>query len=403
MGSASTHAGRDEGPVHIVQLAGYCLDLHEARADAVGAWARETGRTLQGEDLANVDAAGAVAPGKADHPATGLSWSDAQAFCAAQGKALPTEAQWEKAARGGCERGEDPAACDPADLRAYPWGGAAPTCALANHQSGGMPGPPELCVGGTLPVDALPGGAGPYGHLHLAGNAWEWVADAYHPAVYAEPGRTDPGGPSGGPWRGLRGGGWSTFATNMRAANRFQDLVMGSPTGVRCARPTVAATPDPVAPLELVEISGEVLPAEGTLRGRALYITAFDAADVDPATGMLVPGRSPAAEVRLTPGGGERQAFTLGVPAGGTYRLSAALDGGPVQGDAFVAASGSGGMGEAEQNPVQADADVDGIRIRLQAPPAHGPAGAAGAQGPGKHRGKAPGGGPPRPRGGPGR
>ena len=130
-------------------------------------------------------------------------------------------------------------------------------------------------------------------------------------------------------------------------------------------------------------------PAQGTLTGRALYITAFDAADVDPTTGLLTPGRSPAAERRLEPAGNTSQSFTLEVPAGGTYRISAALDGGPGTGPGFVAASGSGGMGEAGQNPVRADADVTGLTIRLEAPPEHGPAGSAGPQGPGG-RGPAP-------------
>jgi len=398
MGSASTQAGRDEAPVHVVSVSGFCLDVHEARADAVGAWAARAGRPLEGSDLANLDARGEVGIGRGSHPAIGLSWKDARAYCIAQGKALPTEAQWEKAARGGCELGADAGACDPEDLRPYPWGTTAPTCALANHQSGGMSGPPELCVGDSLPVDALPDGRGPYGHHHLAGNAWEWVEDPYHPAVYTTGGRADPGGPVTGPWRGLRGGGWSTFATNMRVANRFQDLVLGSPTGVRCARPTVQSVPDPVEPLSLVTVSGTVTPARGPLIGRALYITAFDAADVDPTTGLLIPGRSPAAERRLEPDGSARQPFTLEVPAGGTYRISAALDGGPGTGPGFVAASGSGGMGEAGQNPVRADADVTGITIRLEAPPRHGPAGSAGPQGP-----RRPGPTPRGPAAGPGR
>lgn len=386
MGSASEHAGRDEGPVHVVQLTGFCLDRYEATAADVGAWSRRTSRTLGGPDLANLAADGTAAPGKATHPATGLTWSESRDYCAASGKSLPTEAQWEKAARGGCEFGRDPQACDPADLRPYPWGTAPPDCSRANHQSGGMPGPAEMCVGDTLPVDALPAGAGPYGHLHIAGNAWEWVADAYHPALYAEAGRTDPAGPTEGPYRVLRGGGWSTFGTNMRASNRFQDLVMGSPSGVRCARPTIAPIPDPVLPLKLVTLSGEIRPAAGTLQGRALYVTAFDAADVDARTGLLTPGRSPAAETRLTPNGAEIQDFTIEVPTGGRYMLSAAIDAGAPAGDDFVAPSGTGGMGQASDNPIQADGAVDGIQIQLEAPPTGGPAGTTGAQGPGHPR-----------------
>lgn len=384
MGSASDHAGRDEGPVHVVRLAGFCLDVHEASASDVGAWAVSSATRLSGPELANLSEEGVPVDGHADHPATGLTWDEARQYCMAIGKSLPTEAQWEKAARGGCELGADPGRCDPSDLRPYPWGHAAPDCTLANHQAGGMPGPARLCNGSTLPVDSLPDGAGPYGHLHMSGNAWEWVTDAYHPAVYDADGRTDPGGPEEGPYRVLRGGGWSTFGTNMRTANRFRDLVMGSPTGVRCARSTVASVPDPVPPLLLVTLSGEVRPAVGRLEGRALYVTAFDAADFDPETGLLAPGRSPAAETRLTPNGADMQAFQLDVPAGGPYMLSAALDAGaPGGGDDFVAPSGTGGMGQAAENPIAASEPVNGIRIRLQAPPETGPAGTAGPRGPG--------------------
>ncbi len=391
MGSASDHAGRDERPVHVVTLAGYCLDVYEATADAVGGWAARTGRRLRGPDLANVDPAGAPTPGKETHPATGLTWAEARAFCGAQGKALPTEAQWEKAARGGCERGDDPTACDPADLRPYPWGTAAPDCSRANHQQLGAGGPPKLCAGGTLPVDALPDGSGPYGHAQLAGNAWEWVSDPWHPGVYREAQRTDPAGPAAGEHHVLRGGGWSTFPTNMRAANRFHDLVMGSPAGVRCARPTVEPTPDPVPALAMVAVSGRVTHASGALSGRALYVTAFDAADADPRTGLLTPGRSPVAERRLDPAGGAEQAFQLEVPAGGRYLVSAAMDAGAPAGADFVAPSGTGGMGQADQNPVAADGDVTGLTIRIEAPPAGGPAGSRGPNGPG------PGPGPRRP------
>ena len=99
MGSASTQAGRDESPVHIVHLSGYCLDVHEARAADVGGWVQADGRTLAGADLANIGPAGAVVSGRADHPATGLTWEEARDYCTAQGKALPTEAQWRRRTR----------------------------------------------------------------------------------------------------------------------------------------------------------------------------------------------------------------------------------------------------------------------------------------------------------------
>jgi len=375
MGSASDHAGADEGPVSVVQLSGYCLDRFEVSSADFGAWLRAASRTAEGPDLRSLQADGQVEAGRERHPAEGVTWAEASEYCIAQGKVLPTEAQWEKAARGGCEGGDDPAACDAADLRPYPWGADAPTCALANHQTTAT-GMPKLCVSDTQAVDALAAGAGPYGHQHLSGNVWEFVADPYHPSVYG-PGREDPAGPSEGRFHVLRGGSWNTFSTNMRAANRFHDMVMGSAAGMRCARPTTAATPDAVAPLELVTLSGTITSARGTVAGRALYVTVFDQADTDPATGMLAPGRSPMAEVRLTPEGKEKQSFTLQVPKGFTYLLSAALDDGSGAGkDDYISASGSGGFGQADQNPVTADRDVAELTIAMLAP-GSGPGGGA--------------------------
>ncbi|RME22119.1 MAG: hypothetical protein D6798_16600, partial [Deltaproteobacteria bacterium] len=387
MGSASSHAGQDEQPVHVVTLSGYCLDRSEVTVAAWAAWMRAAGRTPQGPDVRSITDTLEPEAGRERMPAEGVTWQEARDFCAAMGKALPTEAQWEKAARGGCDLGQDPAACDPDDLRPYPWGGARPTCALANHQdtSSGMP---RLCVSDTLPVDTLPAGAGPYGHLHLAGNVWEYVADVYHPQVYTQAPRTDPGGPVDGSFHVMRGGSWNTFSTNMRAANRFHDLVMGSASGIRCARPTVAPTPDTVAPLAMATLRGTVSIDNGSLSGRALYVTAFDAADVDPRTGGMAFGRSPMAETRLVPGGGRSQDFELQVPQGRSYFVTAALDAGTgARKDDYVSASGSGGFGEAEGNPITADGAVDGIRIRLRPPPqglgpAGPPPGPAGAAGP---------------------
>jgi formylglycine-generating enzyme required for sulfatase activity len=400
MGSGSSQAGADEDPVHVVTLSGYCLDRTESTNAALSAFFQSTGRAPAGPDRRDLSDQGGVAAGREAHPAEGLTWAEARDFCQSQGKALPTEAQWEKAARGGCEGGSDPARCDADDLRAYPWGSAAPTCERANHQHTGE-GMPRLCVSDTLPADSGAAGASPYGQVHLAGNVWEYVADAWHPSAYGGA-RTDPGGPpaeEGAP-RVLRGGSWNTFSTNMRAANRFTDLVMGSAVGVRCARPTVSAVPDGgVAPLVMVAASGTLRRSSGALSGRALYLTAFAAEDVDPQTQMLTPGRSPVAETRLSPGGGETQDFSFSVPMGGRYYIYASLDDGSgADKQDYIAASGSGGMGAAAQNPVTVDGPVSGLTITLERPqglkPNQGPPG-GGAPPPG------PPGRPPQPGGPP--
>jgi len=401
MGSESTHAGRDEQPVHVVRLSGYCLDESEVSVADFAAWLREQGRRAEGSDLRSMTPEGVVEEGRGDHPAEGVLWTEAHAYCASTGRTLPTEAQFEKAARGGCELGDDPVSCDPADLRPYPWGTAAPSCDRANHQTtvGGFP---ELCASDTLPVGSGDNGRGPYGHRHLSGNVWELVSDTWHPGVYGSGApRSDPAGPSSGDMHVLKGGGWNTFSTNMRAANRFHDLVMGSATGFRCARSAVDPVPDPVDPLAMVSLTGTVTSARGAVAGRALYVTAFDVADTDARTGMLAPGRSPVAEVRLVPDGGAKQAFELRVPAGSSYIVSAALDDGSGgDKDDYISASGSGGFGPADQNPVRADGAVSGLSIRMLAPGA-GPGAGPGGPPPGGSQGPPPGGPQGPPTGGP--
>ena len=400
MGSNSMHAGVDETPVHVVQMTGYCIDRDEVTAEQFAAWLRKKSRHPAGDpsDLRNIDAAGHVVPGREKHPVQGVTWAEARAYCKDQRKDLPTEAQWEKAARGGCELGSDPYHCDPDDLRPFPWGTDEPSCQTANHQLS-MTGAPTLCVGDTLPVGSLPAGNSPYGNRDLAGNVWEYMLDYYHPAVYSrQRTRTNPMGPSSGEYHALRGGSWSTFSTNMRAANRFHDLVMGSAVGFRCARPDVPSKPDPVTPVEMVTLSGEVTIAPLLLTGRALYITAFALDDMSP-DGMPIVGRSPAAELRLTPNGKDTQPFKLRVPAADAYRISAALDAGSTDSSGgFVPASGSGGVGMLV-DPVPARSDQEELRIALQAhalPAQHAP-GKASGKAPGRPPGQPPGQPPPAP------
>ena len=385
MGSQSKHAGHDEGPVHVVQLSGFCLDVNEVSAGDFDAWLTAQKRKPAGLDIRNYTEDGQFDASRASYPAEGVTWDEATEYCQAQQKTLPTEAQWEKASRGGCELGTDSKTCDQKDLRPYPWGFEAPTCALANHQLSTSQ-MPQLCHSDTLPLDQPHQGTGPYGHEHLSGNVWEYVRDFWHPNTYDSPTRLDPSGPGTGDIHTLRGGGWNTFSTNMRSANRFHDLVMGSAAGFRCARSWSEGQADSIPPLELITLQGTIS-SPNPLNGRALYVTAFAAEDAD-ASGMVPPGRSPIAEQRFEPNGQTSQRFELRLPKGGSAILSAALDAGTgAQKDDYISASGSGGFGQAQYNPIDTKSPPNEIHIVLTPPPQGG---AMPANGPKKPKGHPP-------------
>jgi len=206
--------GEDEGqpshqPQRRVYLDAYAMDCTEVTNADFAAFVAETGYEAIGWERQPAEEA-------SEEPVTGVLWRDADTHCRWMGKRLPTEAEWERAARG-------------TEGHRYPWGSAWDSD-LANTVESGP--------GHVLPVGSYPDGASPDGVLDMAGNAAEWVADTFDAAYYSYAPDRNPPGPDVETDHVLRGGSWAS--PREQAQTFFRDSSHSTRpnwrVGFRCAR-----------------------------------------------------------------------------------------------------------------------------------------------------------------------
>jgi formylglycine-generating enzyme len=234
------YEGDGEAPVHRVRLSPFWIDTTAVTNDAFGAFVDATGhatdaqrygwsfvfagllpddfeetravaqtpwwRQVYGADWKHPEGPQSSIDDRADHPVVHVSWNDASAFADWCGKRMPTEAEWEFAARGGLER------------KLFPWGNDLEPDGQhrMNVWQGKFPTENSLADGylGTAPVDAFPPNG--YGLHNTTGNVWEWCADWYDPGYYRNTPEDDPTGPEHGTSRVMRGGSYLCHASYCR-------------------------------------------------------------------------------------------------------------------------------------------------------------------------------------------
>ena len=228
--------GRDgdtEGaaPQRSVTLEAFLIDRTEVTNAQYAAFLNQNGNQNEGSvpwvDMADdenflTQSGGAFQSlsGFENHPVIQVSWYGARAYCQAVGRRLPTEAEWEKAARG-------------EDGRAYPWGDTAIGCELANFWNGNV----NSCVGAPVAVGSYSAGASPYGALDMAGNVWEWTEDWFDPTAQDA--------------RVVRSGSFLDQAAWATTFHRHRALPVNqyAHTGFRCAQDSTETAAPPVEEL----------------------------------------------------------------------------------------------------------------------------------------------------------
>jgi iron(II)-dependent oxidoreductase len=218
---------QDDFPAHKVTLDAFYIDTTEVTNEQYAPFAAAKGikkpwHWPHGE----------IPKGEEKFPVYNVDWNEAKAFCESQGKRLPTEAEWEKAARGGLDR------------KKYTWGDTETGAPETPGETGGRRGrgaqakpPANAASKGPVAVASFPPNG--YGLFDMAGNVWEWVNDWHQTNYYSISPLKNPQGPATGEYKVFRGGGWidTDERNQMPSFRNYTDPLQKSPTiGFRCAR-----------------------------------------------------------------------------------------------------------------------------------------------------------------------